>query len=794
MRAEHTAWLVAAIWLGACGGDGPAPAPDAGGDVGADAGAQDVGEVDARVDAGAADGGADASDGGEPAEELLDPEVYNTPDEAFDAVNPFIGTGGGGYGFSALTPAAQVPLGMVRVGPDTTRAGMHGPTQHMGGYNDLDPDVRGFSHLHFVGTGVPDYGNLRVGAWREVTEPWWPWTANDKEYQDAEPGYYRTRLPDERVEVELAPTTRGAIHRYTFEPGGAAQITIDPGSSITDEAIGDATITYADGVVTGSLDHVRGYSTRRNPFTLHFVIEVSPAPDGVRGWSDRTITDGPGPHTGARSGLILDYTEAPAEPVVLRVGVSWNDAAGAQANFDGEVAGKTFEQVREEAKALWLAKLSKIRVAGGRERDREVFFTALYNAYRMPTRLDDVDGRYAGIDGEAHPGEGHAYYSDLSLWDSFRTTHPLYELIDEEVEVDVLRSLLLMARDGGYVPRWPAGQSYTGGMVGSSADMLFGGAAAKGLTGIDWSAALEAVLRTADQDPPEGAIFGGRGSMAEYTTLGYVPVDGDRETVSRTQEYAFADAGVAALARRAGDAEAEARFTARADSWRDVWDPETRFFRGKNADGTFGPTEEFSPEEYTERGGPEYTEGTAWHWRFYVPHDPDGLVEVFGGGEALVAELEEFFSRSGVATARPRTFLPDKFYWHGNQPSLHVGYLFAPAGAIERGAHWIDRVRELLYTPLPSGLPGNDDGGTLSSWYVFSALGFYPIAGSDRYIWGGAPVFSKAEVVAAREPFTVTSAPAAQGDRQAVDCARDGQALGVYVTHEELLGSAVACE
>ncbi len=427
MRARdalHVA-MTAAMFT-ACGGPEPAPAPDVGeadasadaatdlgGDVGADAAA------DAAVDA--------AADAGE-AVALLDPDTFNTPDEAFDAVDPFIGTGGGGYGFSALTPAAQVPLGMVRIGPDTTRAGAHGATQHMGGYNDSDGDVRGFSHLHFVGTGVPDYGDLRVGAWRDVQEPWKAWTPQDRAAQDAEPGYYTTRLPDERVGVELTATTRGAIHRYTFDAGGKAQLTVDAGASITDEAIGDARVEVVDGRIVGSLDHTKGYSTRGNPFTLHFVIEATPAPTGFRGWSGSEVTEGSGPFEGARSGVIMEWDEAPAEPVTLRVGVSWVDAAQAQAHFDDEVEGVGFDEARAAVKALWLEKLSKIRVAGGRERDRAVFFTALYNAYRMPTRLDGVDGRYPGIDGQVHEGEGHPYYSDLSLWDSFRTTHPLYEL------------------------------------------------------------------------------------------------------------------------------------------------------------------------------------------------------------------------------------------------------------------------------------------------------------------------------------------------------------------------------
>ncbi len=594
--------------------------------------------------------------------------------------------------------------------------------------------------------------------------------------------------------VELTTTPRGGLHRFT--PDADAErldLTVDAAASVLDGAVERADIRVEDGMILGSATHSSGYSTRKRPFTLHFAARAEPAPDRVRGWDDAGTSEGDARREGRRAGLVLEYDDPPADGVTLRVAISWVDQDGARANFDAELGATSFDEARQSSKEAWLDALGAVQVAGGRPRDRAVFFTALYNTMRHPTRLDDVDGRYRGIDGDVHADPGHAYYTDLPLWDSFRTTHPLYLLVAPDAQRDILSTLLTMRRDGGIMPRWPSGLSYTAGMLSTPFDSVFGGSAAKGLEGIDWDASLDVLLETALTDPV-GAAYGGRGDMADYTTLGWLPLELDDETASRTLEYAWGDAGVASVARRAGRVALADEMDTRSGSWANLFDPQTRYLRGRRRDGSFEPADALDPIDYHDRSGPEYTEGTAWHWRFYVPHQAERLVEFMGGPDAFLADLETFFARSGVGRGRVNVLVPDAYYWHGNQPALHVPFLFAAAGDAARGAHYIDRIRELLYTTEPDGIPGNDDGNSLSAWYVFNALGFYPIAGTDRYVMAGAQVFSRAIVHAPGGDVAITSAPARSGDRLAADCAIDGAPTGAFVTHARLLGALVECQ
>lgn len=718
---------------------------------------------------------------------------------AYALVDPFIGSGGAGFGYAALTPAAQAPLGLVKLGPDTTRGTMRADIQHMSGYNYSDPHTRGFSHLHFVGTGVADYGNLRVFPSRSTegvnTVGWY--TSLDKSSEQARPGWYAATLDELDVQVELAATPHVGLHRYTFGDAtdGPVYLNIDGAASVRDSGIQAVKIESVDGAkVTGWLTYQGGYVGRRHPFTLYFVATVEPAPDSVSVWDADGIKQGESSAESTSAGMILGWDDAPEGPVELRFGLSVVDGAGAEANLNAEApAQESFEAVTEGTRQRWLDKLGRVRVTGGTAREREIFYTAFYNAYRMPTQFSDVDGRYRGLDTEiGQMPDGHTYYTDLSLWDSFRTTHPWYMLVDEDVQRDCLLSLMRMYDAGGAIPRWPAALSYTGGMIGTSADHLFGGAAAKGLTGVDWSTALDAVLVTADGRPEEGALFSGRGAIEEYLMYGYVPAGADNETVSRTLEFAYNDASVAYLARAAGRDDVAARFDMRAMNYVNVWDPGVRFFRERATDGTW--TEPFEETKHGDRGG-MYTEGSAWNWRFYVPHDGAGLAELFGGPEKLGEELETFFTESKFGESiLGQNFIPDVYYWHGNQPAIHSAFFFAYSDRPERAAYWLDQIRGRLYTDGPDGLPGNDDGGTLSSWYLFSAIGLYPIAGSDRYILG-APIFERVEIDMSSGTLVVTAPGAGPGKRDVSAVTAGGDEVsGPEITHETLRGGGVDFE
>ncbi len=755
-----------------------------------DAGNGNTDDIDAggRIDATAPDtGGDDASNpdgGGEP----LPPVTRET---VLDWVDPFIGTTGLGFSYGGMTPAAQWPLGMVRVGPDTTTSGNH-PTSftRFSGYVGTETEARGFSHLHFVGTGVADYANLRfLPATREIVErPYRRWFAT-MEDERARPGSYGVRLVEPAVEVDLTASVRGAVHRYRWQEGAEKLVVLDPTASVDDKGIQAASWSVDGNIWTAEFTFRGGYVGRRNPFTLWVSVEMSEAPQSVEAWDDTTetwseATSGSGTRTPALVGFAGDET-------VLKVGISFLDAAQAEANRT-EVDGG-FDAVQQSVEDEWANLLARILVEGGEEFERTIFYTALYNSFRMPTRLDE-DGRYRGIDAQIHdlPADQDRYFTDLSLWDSYRTLHPLWTLIAPEAQRDALNSLLRMSEDGGYMPRWPAGLSYTGGMEGEPAGILWGESAAKGLTGVDYPAAYAALKPVADATPPVDAVYGGRGPVERYIELGWIPADEQNSAASNTLEWAVADHALGQLATEVGESDDAARYFARGESWKNVYNESEGFFWPRNGDGSWGELE--STDQYNERSG-IFVEGSAWHYRFYVLHDPEGLAD-FIGPEALDTRLEEFFERSKLWSGdRTQLLLPDIFYWHTNQPSLHSVVNFGAVDRVDRLSWWTRQIQYFAYTTGRDGLAGNDDGGTLSAWLVFSGMGLYPIVATDRYSVMP-PLFEKVTVALEDGSTLVVEAPGASREVGNISSVTlDGEAVGpLDVRHSELSGAVLRYE
>lgn len=729
--------------------------------------------------------------------QILDPNVFNTPEEAFNAVNPFIGSGGVGYGYAALTPAAQAPVGLVKLGPDTTNGGAHPDITHFSGYYYTDPHIRGFSHTHFVGTGVADYGNLRVVVGEDPSKMIRSgyYVSYDSASQVAQPGYYQVNISEPNTKVALTALGHSGAHQYTFEKAGRVYLGFDVASSVTDGGVEEARIEVDGQKFTGWVRYKGPYVGRRRAFDLHFSGTISVAPQQTQLWDetgllDASVANAQSPKAGATWGFDVQA----GQTIELRIGVSVVDAQQAEAHRQSQVPeSTTFEEVRGAVKALWLEKLRRVKVAGGTKEEREKFFTAFYNAYRMPSRWSGEDGRYFGLDGQVHTAQGFHYYTDLSLWDTFRTLHPWYTLVDNEVQRDALKSLLAMHDVGGAVPRWPAGPSFTGGMIGTSADILFGESAKKGIEGIDWNEALTALLKTAD-GKPDSELFSGRNGIDAYLQYGYLPDDVDDESVSRSLEFYYNDWALSNLAEVAQNNEVAQRMAARAKKYTLLFDTETKFFRPKNSAGVFN--EDFNPLEFGDRGDGPFTEGTAWHWRLYVPHDAPGLATLMGGPQALEAALEEYFTKSRIGSPRPfRNLLPDRYYWHSNEPALHNVYVYHAAQNPKRMGYWIDQIRTRLYTTGPEGIPGNDDGGTLSSWYLFSAIGIFPIAGGDDY-WWGVPQFTKVEVeMAPNTKLTIEAPEARPGKFSVKSVSLDGQPVnGSTIKHGQLKGGTLRFE
>jgi len=619
------------------------------------------------------------------------------------------------------------------------------------GYHHPDTHVRGFSHVRLVGTGVNDLGLLRVlpQTTLDGAPPSARWAPMDKATEVAVPGRYGVELADPTVAVDLTASQHGGVHRYTFADSGRVYLIIDAGASITDDRPNDAGITLGDdGRVVSRIDWTGGFTGRSQGFTLSAVMRVDPPPVAVYGWDGEAFVESVEAN-GPQAALAVAFDDVAGVPIELRVGVSYIDEAQATANLDAQIGARSFEDVARAAREAWRDKIGRVRVAGGTEAERRVFYSAQYHAYAMPTRFSEQGGRYRGLDGEVHHpdehGGGFTYYTDLSLWDSFRTLHPWLALTDPDVQRDCLRSLMAMYADGGFMPRWPANTSYAGSMIGSSADMLFAGSAAKGIDGVDYDAAFDALMMAAS-GPRARA---GRSGIEDYLELGYVAADDRDGSVSRTLEFAYSDHMLAGLADRLGRPEAEA-LRARGQSYRALFGGERGFFYPRMRDGTLI---EVNTEAISMGEGP-YIEGNAWHWRFSAFHDPDGLAALFGGPAGMGDALDRFFDRARLGKPGFAPTIPDLFYWHGNEPQIHAAFLYHHTDRPERVTEQVRRIQLGAYTDAPGGLVGNDDGGTLSAWLLWAAMGVYPVAGSDLY-YTASPLFPRMEVDHAGGTLTV---------------------------------------
>lgn len=730
---------------------------------------------------------ADAPDADADADADADEAQWVDAERAFSLVDPFIGSGGLAFGYAALTPAAQVPNGLVKLGPDTSLNGRAAPQQHFSGYHYNDPEVRGFSHLHLIGTGAAGLGNLRVLPVSEVDpdQPWAQYTRLDKASEQAAPGYYSVHLPEVGVRAELSATLRAGFHRYTADTPGLTLL-FDPPASILNSTETQVSLSVVGQTIEGHVRYGGDFATRSGPFTLYFSATTSAVPTRTSTWNDAGVHTGELSTEGVRGGAVLEFDQA--TEVELRVGLSFVDLDQARLHRQ-EVDAHSFEAIRAQAKSAWLDKLGRIRIRGGSQDNQRIFYTALYNVWRMPTRLDGADGRYRGMDQQIHQANGSKYYSDLSLWDSFRTLHPLLILIDPDLQRDCLNSLLAMKRATGYIPRWPALQTYTNSMLGTPADQLFAGSALKGIDGVDYEEAFDALWITATQQTPPGAIFSGRRAVQRYIELGYVPDDEFSQSVSRTLEYSWGDWALSNLAEYLDRAEA-AELIERSRSWENTLEEDSKFMTPRNADSSF-----VTLSSNTSFIKSHYTEGNAWHWRFYPIWHAQELADAFGGPHAFYDSLHTFFDKAKLSSANFSPAFPDSYYWHGNEHDLGAVYLFNFTHRPAEVGKWVRLIQATAYGTGPDGLVGNDDGGTLSAWYIFSALGFSPVAGADTYMLGS-PLFPEIEVDVGDGKTLTIQAPGAGPDTPyVVGVEVDGAPLnGPYLNHAQLMGRTLRFE
>lgn len=677
----------------------------------------------------------------------LPPPAFPIPDGS-DASDPLrwvdlrIGTGGHGHCF----PGASLPFGAVQLSPDTFNDGW----DWCSGYHDSDSSIMGFSHTHLSGTGCGDLLDFLVmagtGPVRLVPGPrsdpgqgYRSRFSHDDEI--AEPGYYSVLLKDPGIRAEMTATERTGLHKYTFPESRDAWLILDLSHSYLTggrSSVHAAELRQAGaGLLTGG--HVT--SAWGGGRHCYFALEVSRTPDRIDLYSGDQPVKAEGTLKGDNLKAVLHLRTRAGEVLYVRTGISGVSAEGARRNLSAEQPGWDFSATRAAARRAWREQLSRIEASFSSPANKRIFYTALYHMSLGPTLFDDVDGRYRGMDGAVHqlPRDAHNY-TTFSLWDTFRAAHPAYTLLQGERVPDFASSLIRMAEESpAGMPVWPLQGTETGTMTGYHSASVLSEAILKGFPGIDAEAAYERMLHRALVENYEG--------LGYYRQLGYIPADREGESVSKTFEYCYNDWAISRIAERLGHRDVAAMLRSRALNYRHLFNPDSGFMEPRLFNGDWARP--FDPIEmgHSPRWR-DYTESNPWQTTFGVLHDPAGLIALLGGRERFLEKLDSLFT---VPSTLPPDAPPDIAgmvgqYAHGNEPSHHIAYLYAYAGAPWRTQTRVRSLLETMYRDQPDGMAGNEDVGQMSAWFVLSALGFYPVDPvSGNYVLGS-PLVERAEV------------------------------------------------
>lgn len=627
-------------------------------------------------------------------------------------VDPLIGTGFHGHTY----PGATVPFGMVQLSPDTRANNWDA----CAGYHYDDTTIDGFSHTHLSGTGCADladvlfYPAMRSDVVRDGEFVHRPYGFSHTDEQ-ASCGYYAVKFPADGIAVELTATPRTGVHRYAFSGQGLRQVVIDLMHTVAEETIDLRCLTQTGPAEITGMRRTQGWVANQYVF---FAARFSEPFTSVQMLGDRQV--------------VLTFAFEVRE-LTVAVGLSSVSADNAHENGLSEVPELDFDAVRVQAADRWREALSDITVEGGTRDERINFYTAQYHSKLTPNLMSDVNGEYRRHDQTiARMPEGRNYYSTLSLWDTFRAWHPLQTIVDTTFVAEMINSMLDMYAVTGELPIWPLASGETGTMIGYHAASVIADAYLKGIRGFDAEKALAAMMRSSDINK--------KGSE-HYIVRGFIPSNITRESVSCTLEYAYDDWAISRMAQamgRTADAECYAQ---RALNYTHLFDGSTGFFRGRKSDGGWTtPFEEFV-------SGRDYTEATPWQYRFFVPHDVNGLVQLFGSREEFIRQLDRLFTldEGHDAGLVDITGLMGQ-YAHGNEPSHHMAYLYDYVGEPWKTQELTRRLLDEMYAPTPEGIIGNEDCGQMSAWYIFTALGFYPVCPGSNEFALTTPLFDKATV------------------------------------------------
>lgn len=680
-------------------------------------------------------------------------------------VNTFIGTGGHGHTY----PGATLPFGMMQLSPDTRLEGWDGCS----GYHYSDKYIYGFSHTHLSGTGISDYGDVLLMPTNETNfnngadgkKGYRAHFSHDNEF--AEPGYYKVHLDSTNIDVELTVSLRSGIHKYQFPSAENQYVVLDLDHR---DKVLDAKIEKISNTEIVGYRHSEAWAKDQR---LFYHIKFShPIKNIVYEDDDGTAMSKNYKFESKKAVLLFDNPNN--EPIFVKTGISAVDEDGARENLEAEIGNKDFETVKKEAQDYWETQLEKIVIESNDLDKKTNFYTSLYHTMLAPNRYQDVDGRYRGMDLEIHNTD-FDYYTVFSLWDTYRATHPLYTIIEQERTNHFINTFLAKYDEGGIMPMWDLAGNYTDCMIGYHAVPVVADAYLKGIRDYDVEKAFEAMKHSATRDK-----FG----LEAYKKYGFIPVDEESESVSKTLEYAYDDWTIAQMAKDMGKPEDYKTYIERAQYYKNVFDPETKFMRGRFRNTWFAP---FDPYEVNFN----YTEANSWQYSFYVPQDVSGFIDLLGGKDQLEAQLDELFSAKTETSGRDQSDITGLIgqYAHGNEPSHHMAYLYNFVNKPHKTQERVHQILTELYKNDPDGVSGNEDCGQMSAWYVLSSMGFYSVTpGSNAYIIG-APLFEKATInLENGKQFNITAKNVSDTNKYVEYVKLNGKDLEVtFITHDDIV-------
>lgn len=681
-------------------------------------------------------------------------------------------------------PAVFTPFGMIGWTAQTGEGGW--PYQYSA------DRIRGLLATHRPSAWMGDYGPFSLmpvtGALKVL--PAERGSHFQHSGEDARAYRYGVTLQDYQVRAEMTPAPHGGVLRFTYPRTEDAYVVLDANS-------GGSTVQIhpEDNTITGTNSSIHGGFP--SGFAQYFVAVFDHKFTRHGTWDETGVQADASSHAGKHVGAYVGFSTAAGDKVTVRIGVSLVSLEQARRNLAADAPDADFDRAVARAREAWENELGKIELKGGTEAERRTFYTALYHAFQLPRALHETgpDGaaiHYSGFDGKVHPG---TMYADTGFWDTFRAEFPLLALVQPKRDAEIIRSMLNASDEGGWIPKWP-NPGYTNVMIGTHADSIVADAYVKGIRDFDVEKAYAALRK--DATLPGTGRYEARGGIEDYLKLGYVPADGKaKESAASTLEYAYDDFCVSQMARALGKTSDYELFKEHSKNYKNIFDPKTGFMRGRNRDGAW--VEPFDPLAW----GGVFTEGNAWQWLWSVQHDVAGLMDLLGGREAFLQKLDTLFSMTNefhvggygkVIHEMTEAKLADTGqYAHVNEPVHHVIYLYNYAGQPWKTQQWTRAIMDRFYRPGPSGWLGDEDTGQMSSWYVFSSMGFYPVNPGQPVYALTSPVFDQASIhLDNGRTFAVESVKSAPGDVYVQSASLNGKSLDrCWITHEEILQGGV---